>query len=181
MKIKKDSIMTKTMFRTRIEQETEKKLKEYMDNCTAYAHMMNLLVPALATWAGKDVTKRLITRLRLYIPEEYYLYLKKGWNGMELVISRGNKSITLALTPTTKDKILRMQFVRDKNKYYFTAKEEYDKYSKGKENLDKWIDRYLEICSKIRDLKKDMGECGCEYLLDFDLRYTGIPTEEEGE
>jgi len=154
-----------------LKQQMKEKLKNYMDSATAQAYMINLLDPALATWEGKLVTKRLMPRLRLYIPEDFYLNIVKSYNGMEIRMSKGNKSLTLRLTESRTNKVLRMEYVRKYNKHWYDAKETYDRYAGALAHIDEWFEEYIKIRKGVIDLKADMNKYGCEYLLDFNLHY----------
>lgn len=157
-----------------MKQGIDKKLQKRIEEATAVHYMINLLDPALATWEGKQVTKRLITKLKTLIPEDFYLCIHKTYSDkMVLVMSRGTKKINVVLCDTKEDKVLRMSYVREYNKYLYSQVERYEKATKAKENVDKWVDEYLAIRQQVVDLKGKMKEFNCEYDIDWpDLRYT---------
>jgi len=172
-KMKGGCKMTLDIRKEDIRKKMENKIKEYMDNAQAEAYMINLLDPALSTWEGKQVTKRLITRLRLYIPEDFTLYIRNTYYGIELYIGRGNKNMSVRLCENRKDKTLRMEYVRKENARLYGLLDLYKTYADGKEHLDEWLEEYMKIRKDVVDLKAKMHKYGCEYLIDWsDLRYT---------
>ena len=154
-------------------EELKTKLKEYMDNIEATTYMFNFLDPSLASWNGKLITKRLIDRLRLTISGDFNLYIRKGWNGLELTMAKGNKTLTLRLSDGQKRQTLNMDYVRKQNERYYTQLDTYVKYRNAVEHTDEWFDEYMKIRQDVVALKNKMKEFECEYLIDWsDLRYT---------
>ena len=160
--------------RKNMKEGIDKKLQERIEEATAIHYMINLLDPALTTWEGKQVTKRLITKLQTLIPEDFYLYIHNTYgNRIELCMSRGTKKISVELCDCKDGKTLRMSYVREHNKYLYDQTERYEKATKAKEKVSEWVDEYLAIRQQVVDLKAKMKEYNCEYDIDWtDLRYT---------
>lgn len=154
-------------------EDMKTKLKGYMDSAEATTYMIALLDPALASWNGKQVTKRIIPRLRTYINEDFRLWLRKTYSGMELTMSKGTKTLNVILC-SLDNKTFNMDLFRQKHEYLYKQMEKYNKYAEATVKVNEWYEDYMTIRQDVIDLKAKMNQYECEYLIDwYDLRYTG--------
>ncbi len=148
------------------------KIRENMNLCSANAHLIAVLYPYLESWEGKMVSKRLINHITSNIDTDYHVYLRKGFECIELSIRRGTRAIEYIRLCDLNDKKFRMSYFKEKNSYLFKYQEQYDKYLEASRHIDEWYEKYSLIKEDVKKLKKEVEESGCSYVIDWDFRFT---------
>ena len=149
------------------------KLNEYIAHSESSAYLYQLVLPVLLTWEGKQVSKRLATAVQNYVGPDYSVYVRAGYgNDMDLHIRRGNKSLEIRVCAINNKKFS-MEYFKEHNVYLEKHAENFRKYTEALNHIDEWYAKYEVIKQQVIDLKKEAGVFGCEYIMDFDMRYTG--------
>jgi hypothetical protein len=168
----KTKIKDNVMLLTNKEKMFEK-IKEYKNYVEVNAYLTNLIEPLLMEWQGKQMNKRFTDKLKLFIGNEYNVYLSVSnySDVITLVIRRGTKSIELRVA-SKKNRKFDMEKYKKDNEYLINQNENYQKYLNAEKHIDEWTTEYEKIQQNIKDLKKRMEEYSCQYIIDWsELRY----------
>lgn len=124
--------------------------------------VINKVILVLNMWEGKQINKRLITKLEELVPD-FIFYLHKGYTFWELSISRKSYNIRFYLC-THEDKKFSIDFFKTNN-YNLNNTEKYDKLIEARARINEWVDK-LEYIEKMKDdLESEMATYDCQYLL----------------
>ena len=125
--------------------------------------VMNKVMPILVKWEGKQVTKRLITKLEEELTD-FHFYLHKGYFYYELGVSKGSFRMTINLCPIDNKKFS-MESFKEQNIYLLNISKDYDKLVEGKTHVTEWVEKIKKIKKMKEELEKEMGLFNCQYLI----------------
>jgi hypothetical protein len=146
----------------------EKNIKERLNNNIAVDYMIRLIDPVLAEWEGKQVNKRIVSHVITNIGNDFYVYMNKSYYGAyTLHISRGNKSLSVELTPDKNSKKFSIDFFRNRNKWAYEMPEAIKNCEDALKEANTFADDFDRIKSEIKTLQNTMEEKGMRYFVDW--------------
>lgn len=146
----------------------EKNIKERLNNNIAVDYMIRLIDPVLAEWEGKQVNKRIVSHVITNIGNDFYVYMNKSYYGAyTLHISRGNKSLSVELTPDKNSKKFSIDFFRNRNKWAYEMNDKIKKCQDALNDVDTFANEFERIKEDVRNLKSKLEEKGMAYFVDW--------------
>lgn len=150
-----------------------KKIKEYKDIVEVSTYLTNLIEPFLIEWQGKQINKRFTDKLKMFLGQEYTVWLmQSSYSGViTLNIRRGTKTLDLRVA-NKQNRKFDMETYKKDNDYILNKASEYQRYIEAEKHIEEWDAEYQKIRDNIKNLKKNMEKYSCQYIIDWsELRY----------
>lgn len=152
-------------------EQMAEKIQEYIKNLKADYFIYHTALPVLRAWEGKQVTKRLVTKMKTVFPEDFVICLMMDFPHGKLIFRKGKRQMTLYLCELPGNKTFDLT-------YFFNHNKEYDylgkirDYEEGMNHIDEWIEKYEAITKTVAGLKEEMKKYCCEHTIDWgELRF----------
>jgi hypothetical protein len=147
------------------------KIQEYIKSLKADYFIYHTALPVLREWEGKQITKRLVTKMKTVFPEDFVIYLTMDFPYGKLIFRKGRREKIFDLCVVPGNKTFDLTYFFDHNKEYDYL-DKIKKYEEGLRHIDEWIEKYETIVESVSGLKAEMKKYGCEYTIDWgELRF----------
>lgn len=144
----------------------EQKLEEYIKEAEAKSYMIQLLDSVMQKWEGKQITKRIMEHLKLYIPQGFRYSLHRNYAGMSLYFFRGSRVIYPVLCPRDNKKFS-IEWFRNKNKDIYKFITDNEKLKTAYNDMDSWYGEFMDVRENTIKLREKMKLSGCETLFNW--------------